>query len=265
VEGKLENGPVIKAAIKNKNKKFLKYIWEAPILSFQKYADNNKNKNDIIKNNNKKEKSGQDLELKYFNNGMKVINISSLIEAKKNKYSLSKDLISEMISTWKFLDTDNDLFSSLFKSGLYDEINTLIYRYPNHKNWNFTQQNFRTIIKDQAVNLILLCLKEDECKEILREDEIQKNIVSNYLTKGDLIYYGAEMLNNIAITYFNYTLSNDGNSNSEMINEDGNEDTYQHKSSSSSILNYNLGNINHNNIGNNNTIMIIKLIKKRIN
>jgi len=209
VEGKLENGPVIKAAIKNKNKKFLKYIWEAPILSFQKYADNNKNKNDIIKNNNKKEKSGQDLELKYFNNGMKVINISSLIEAKKNKYSLSKDLISEMISTWKFLDTDNDLFSSLFKSGLYDEINTLIYRYPNHKNWNFTQQNFRTIIKDQAVNLILLCLKEDECKEILREDEIQKNIVSNYLTKGDLIYYGAEMLNNIAITYFNYTLSND--------------------------------------------------------
>ena len=140
---------------------------------------------------------------------MNVINISSLIEAKKSKFSLTKDLISEMISTWQFLDMDNDLFSSLFKSGLYDEINILIYRYPNHKNWNFTQQNFRTIIRDKAVNLILPCLKVYECKEILRENEIQNIIVSNYLTKGYLIYYGAEMLNNIPVTYFNYSLSND--------------------------------------------------------
>ena len=140
---------------------------------------------------------------------MKVINISSLIEAKKNKFSLTKDLISEMISTWKYLDMDNDLFNSLFKSGLYDEINILIYRYPNQKNWNFTQQNFRTIIRDKAVNLILPCLKVSKCVEILKDSEIQKNIVSNYLTKGYLIYYGAEMLNNIPITYFNYSLSND--------------------------------------------------------
>jgi len=103
----------------------------------------------------------------------------------------------------------NDLFASLFKCGLYDEINILIYRYPNHKNWYFTQQNFKTIIRDKVVNLILPCLKVDECKEILRDDEIQKNIVSNYLTKGHLMYYGAEMLNNIPITYFNYSLSND--------------------------------------------------------
>ena len=205
VEGQLENGPVIKTAIKNKNKKFLKYIWEAPILSY-KISYENKNNEPII---NKDQNNIQENDLKFFNKGMKVINISSLIEAKKNKFSLSKDLIGEMISTWKFLDMDNDLFSSLFKCGLYDEINILIYRYPNHKNWNFTQHNFRTIIKDKAVNLILPCLKVYECREILREDEIQKNIVSNYLSKGYLMYYGAEMLNNIPVTYFNYSLSND--------------------------------------------------------
>ena len=205
VEGQLENGQVIRTAIKNRNKDFLKFIWEAPILSLQKCKDN-KNKKEI--NNNNKNDTVEN-ECKYFNNGMKVINISSLIEAKKNKFSLSKDLISEMISTWKFLDMDNDLFASLFKCGLYDEINILIYRYPNHKNWYFTQQNFKTIIRDKVVNLILPCLKVDECKEILRDDEIQKNIVSNYLTKGHIMYYGAEMLNNIPITYFNYSLSND--------------------------------------------------------
>ena len=206
VEGQLENGPVIKTAIKNKNKKFLKYIWEAPILSNKILYETKKNEPNI---GNKSLATIIDNNLKNFNNGMKVINISSLIEAKKNKFSLSKDLIGEMISTWKFLDMDNELFSSLFKCGLYDEINILIYRYPNHKNWNFTQQNFRTIIRDKAVNLILPCLQVYECRKILRENEIQKTIISNYLTKGYLMYYGAEMLNNIPVTYFNYSLSND--------------------------------------------------------
>ena len=104
---------------------------------------------------------------------------------------------------------DNELFYSLFKCGLYDEINILTYRYPNNKNWFFTPQNFKSIIRDKAVNLILLCLKVDECKEVLKEDEIQKNIISNYLTKGHLIYYGAELLNNIPATYFNSSFSNE--------------------------------------------------------
>ena len=205
IEGKLENGPVIRCALKNKNKEFLKYIWEAPIISHQKMK--NDKKLSIL---NKIEKKQIDnTEKKYFNNGMNVINISSLIETKKNKYSILKDLISEMISTWKFLDMDNELFYSLFKCGLYDEINILTYRYPNNKNWVFTPQNFKTIIRDKAVNLILLCLQVDECKEVLKEDETQKNIISNYLTKGHLIYYGAELLNNIPATYFNNSFSNE--------------------------------------------------------
>ena len=205
IEGKLENGPVIRCAIKNKNKEFLKYIWEAPIISNQKMK--NDKKQSILNKIEKKHFDNSDK--KYFNNGMNVINISSLIETKKNKYSISKDLISEMISTWRFLDMDNELFYSLFKCGLYDEINILTYRYPNNKNWFFTPQNFKTIIRDKAVNLILLCLKIDECKEVLKEDETQKNIISNYLTKGHLIYYGAELLNNIPATYFNNSFSNE--------------------------------------------------------
>ena len=59
-----------------------------------------------------------------------------------------------------------------------------------------------------------------------------------------------------------YTLANDGNSNLEMINEDGNEDSHQHKSSSSSILNYNLNNNNNNNNGKSYTLNENKTNKK---
>ena len=50
--------------------------------------------------------------------------------------------------------------------------------------------------------------KIDECKSILRESKNQEKIVNNYLCEGHLLYYGAEMLNNIPRTYFDYNLAN---------------------------------------------------------
>ena len=139
---------------------------------------------------------------------MKVFNMTNLIEPKRKKISLSKNLITEIISTWKFLDQDNELFNSLFKSGLYDEMNILIFRFPNHKNWHFTKPYFKTIIKSKVTNLILPCLKDEKCKEVLKENEIQQFIVSNYLIEGNLLYYGAEMINNISTTYIDFSFSN---------------------------------------------------------
>ena len=202
VEGKLENGSVINTAIKCKNKDFLKYVWEEPIISYKRYHYKNRrifHKNQTINKENESD---------FFNKGMKVFNISNLIEPKKNKFSLSKNLIIEMISTWKFLDQDNELFHTLFKVGLFDEINILLYRFPNHKNWHFSKVYFKTIIKNKVINLILPCLKDQKCKEILLEPEIQQIIVSYYLTEGNLLYYGAEMINNIPITYLDFSLSN---------------------------------------------------------
>ena len=202
VEGKLENGSVINTAIKCKNKDFLKYVWEEPIISYKRYHYKNRrifHKNQTINKEN---------ESNFFNKGMKVFNISNLIEPKKKKFSLSKSLIIEMISTWKFLDQDNELFHTLFKVGLFDEINILLYRFPHHKNWHFSKAYFKTIIKNKVINLILPCLKDQKCKEVLVEPEIQQIIVSYYLTEGNLLYYGAEMINNIPITYLDYSLSN---------------------------------------------------------
>ena len=192
VEGKLENGHVITTAIKFRNKDFLKYVWEEPIISYKRYHYKNRR---IFHMN---EKINKENESKFFNKGMKIFNISNLIEPKKKKASLNKNLITEIISSWKFLDQDNELFNSLFKSGLYDEMNILIYRFPNQKNWHFTKVYFKTIIKGKVINLILPCLKDEKCKEVLKETEIQQFIVSNYLTEGNLLYYGAEMINNIS-------------------------------------------------------------------
>jgi len=201
VEGKLENGNVITTAIKYRNKDFLKYVWEEPIISYKRYHYKNRrifHKNKTINKEN---------ESKFFNKGMKVFNISNLIEPKKKKTPLNKNLITEIISSWKFLDQDNELFNSLFKSGLYDEMNILIYRFPNHKSWRFTKVYFKTIIKSKVINLILPCLKDEKCKEVLKETEIQQFIVSNYLTEGNLLYYGAEMINNISTTYIDFSFS----------------------------------------------------------
>ena len=203
VEGKLENGSVITTAIKFKNKDFLKYVWEEPIISFKRHHLKNRR----IFNLNQDKNKDNDSKL-CFNKGMKVFNISSLIEQKKKKNFLSKNLITDIISTWKFLDQDNELFNSLFKSDLYDEMNILIYRFPNHKNWRFTKLYFKTIIKNKVINLILPCLKDDKCKEVLKEKDIQQFIVNNYLTVGNLLYYGAEMINNIPTAYLDYSLSN---------------------------------------------------------
>ena len=200
VEGKLENGNVITTAIKYKSKDFLKYVWEEPIISYKRYHFQNRR---IFHKNQTINKESQ-----FFNKGMKVFNISNLIEPKKKKTSLSKSLITEMISTWKFLDQDNELFNSLFKCGLYDEMNILLFRFPNHKNWHFTKVYFKTIIKSKVINLILPCLKDEKCKEILKENEIQQFIVTNYLTEGNLLYYGAEMINNISTTYLDFSFSN---------------------------------------------------------
>ena len=203
VEGKLENGSVITTAIKFKNKDFLKYVWEEPIISFKRHHLKNRR----IFNLNQDKNKDNDSKL-CFNKGMKVFNISSLIDQKKKKNFLSKNLITDIISTWKFLDQDNELFNSLFKSDLYDEMNILIYRFPNHKNWRFTKLYFKTIIKNKVINLILPCLKDDKCKEVLKEKDIQQFIVNNYLTVGNLLYYGAEMINNIPTAYLDYSLSN---------------------------------------------------------
>ena len=120
-----------------------------------------------------------------------------------------RDLIQEIISSWKYLDNDSTLLQTLFRNKAYDEISILLYRYPNHPHWRISQTNFREVIQNDGLELIILCLQEDECKLILEDRKIQRTIVNNYLLHGEKLYYGAEMLSNVKKTSLDLSIAFD--------------------------------------------------------
>ena len=121
----------------------------------------------------------------------------------------SRDIIQEIISSWKYLDNDSTLLQTLFRNKAYDEISILLYRYPNHPHWRISQNNFREVIKNDGLELIILCLQEDECKLVLEDRKIQRTIVNNYFLQGEKLYYGAEMLSNIKKTSLDLSIAFD--------------------------------------------------------
>ena len=119
----------------------------------------------------------------------------------------SLEIIQEIISSWKYLDNDTTLLQTLFRNKAYDEISILLYRYPNHEHWRITPQNFKEVILNEGLDLIILCLNEKGCKVVLEDLNIQKTIVNNYLLAGEKMYYGAEMLSNIKKTSLDLSLA----------------------------------------------------------
>ena len=119
----------------------------------------------------------------------------------------SLEIIQEIISSWKYLDSDTTLLQTLFRNKAYDEISILLYRYPNHPHWRITPINFKEVILNEGLELIILCLNEKGCKIVLDDLSIQKTIVNNYLLAGEKMYYGAEMLSNIKKTSLDLSLA----------------------------------------------------------
>ncbi len=61
----------------------------------------------------------------------------------------------------------------------------------------------------KKLELIILCLQEDECKLILEERKIQRTMVNNYFLQGEKLHYGAEMLSNIKKTSLDLSIAFD--------------------------------------------------------
>jgi hypothetical protein len=82
---------------------------------------------------------------------------------------------------WKYLQYDRKLITVLFQEELYDEVHNLIW---NAKHTlDFNEDQFRIVIKNgEQLDLILYFLDITDCRVILDEPSVQKDIVDNYMT-----------------------------------------------------------------------------------
>ena len=229
--GSLEHSEVIESAIQYNSKTFLRFIWEATSCSKKNLGNQTETRkgkknlhisssHSVNANTNIQEVPSLEsirkrhfhsftffeasMKQTIFNKGNLVFMISDLIE---KIYRIgNKELIVEIVSLWKNLDKDKNLLQALLNKQSYDEISILLYRYPYNSQWKFTEENFKEIIENCGLDLILLCLQDAECRHILENPNIQEIIISHYLSEGEKMYYGSEMLSYISKTSFDLSL-----------------------------------------------------------
>ena len=216
-KGQLENSEVIESALINNSKTFLRYIWEN--THNQNINLTTKNKSGIsvkgaerLSINDKKRSHimtifETSMKQSVFNQGNLVFMVSDLVDKIYNLGVI--ELIHEIVSVWKYIDKDKNLLQALFRNQAYDEISILMYRFPDNENWKFSAKNIREVIENNGLELILLCLKQNDCESVLDNPEIQNIIINNYLELGEKMYYGAEMLSHVKKTSLDLSLAND--------------------------------------------------------
>ena len=79
------------------------------------------------------------------------------------------------------MEFDNELVPVLFKEELYNEVYSLIWNVKEIQ-LNFTKEHFREVIKNgEQLDLIIYFLKLPDCRIILDESVVQKDIVDIYM------------------------------------------------------------------------------------
>lgn len=139
---------------------------------------------------------------KYFNRGEPPIMISKLVEMLDSLKYTSE--IME-ITSWKYLDADKELIEKLFLLNKFEEINILLWK--KEYNWDLKKEHFKKVIEANECDLILYFLKISHCRVELNDHKIQKMIVSNYISKGNTMYYAAEMVGYIYKTRWDNNLT----------------------------------------------------------
>jgi hypothetical protein len=87
---------------------------------------------------------------------------------------------------WKFLESDKELLTTLFNNNCFDDVYNLIWKNKNF-NLSFTKEQFKIVINDgEQLDLILYFLKSRDCRVILDDIDVQRNIVKNYMK---LVFY----------------------------------------------------------------------------
>jgi hypothetical protein len=107
--------------------------------------------------------------------------------------SINNQQSIKYICKWGYLDQDQELLTTLFQTNCFDQISVLIYNDMIYK-WTFTKEQFKTVIEQSRLDLIVYFLNMRNCRIILDESSVQKVIVQQYMKFGHKMYYGSEML-----------------------------------------------------------------------
>ena len=138
---------------------------------------------------------------------LKNFTLSKLVK-EFNKTKESKLISSEIVSKWKYIEYDRGLMNTLFELQSFDNINNIIYR-GKHVFWEFTEELFINVIKNEQSNLILFFLGLPHLRYILDRQDIQDIIVHKYMKYGNKMYYGMEMVMKIYKMNWSHDLTKD--------------------------------------------------------
>ena len=176
-----------KEAAKYEKMMYLKFMWEKAIIYNKRIQKENLELDTKrIKRNVSKEFANIDIN--------EIINIL-IKNHKDNKYD--KDLNNKIkkIFEWKNIEQQPLLLKSLFDNNCFEHICYFLKQWPEDK--INQEEYFKKSIEYKQKELILFYLTKVEIRSLLYEKKIQKIIVSEYITNGELFYYGAECLSYI--------------------------------------------------------------------
>ena len=181
-----------KMAVKYENMMYLKFIWEKSINYNKRiYKDLDKKSSGIISKRKSKNNN---------NNNLCYIDISEIINVliknhKDDKYNNVLNNNIKKIFEWKNIEKETSLLKSLFDNNCFKHICFFLKHWPSDK-INKVEYFKKAIIFKQK-ELILFYLNKPEMRNLLHNKKIQKIIVNEYITNGELFYYGAECLSYI--------------------------------------------------------------------
>ncbi len=175
-----------KEAAKYEDMMYLKFIWEKCINYNKRIQKDNTEIDSKRIRRNSKQIANIDINA--------IINIL-IKNHKDNKYD--KDLNNKIkkIFEWKNIEQQPLLLKSLFDNNCFEHICYFLKQWPEDK--INQEEYFKKSIEHKQKELILFYLTKVEIRNLLYDKKIQKIIVSEYITNGELFYYGAECLSYI--------------------------------------------------------------------
>ena len=180
-----------KMAVKYENMMYLKFIWEKSI-NYNKRIFKELDTRPVGIISRKKSKN--------YNKNLCYIDISEIINIliknhKEDKYSNVLNNNIKKIFEWKNIEQETSLLKSLFDNNCFQHICYFLKHWPSDK--INQEEYFKKAIIFKQKELILFYLNKAEMRNLLHNKKIQKIIVNEYITNGELFYYGAECLSYI--------------------------------------------------------------------
>ena len=197
-----EPGRIPNIAAETESMEFLKYLWEKEDDSFSHRGSKFSKRQSKFYSIKIFNMEAPPFKPKFSINSIIKILIDN--DKKSTKKNTSNNNINKILK-WDNIDRDKTFIDTLFQYECFEQISTLISIWPGDKFAN--PDYFKIVILKMQTELILFYLKRRDCRHILIDKTLQEFIVKEYMCKGDLLYYGAEMLTYIYKNQWNSELT----------------------------------------------------------